>query len=446
MSRRYARTSGALLGAAILAITSASAQASGFQLAEQSAKGLGNAFAGGAAVASDASTIFYNPAGMKRIEGNQLSGTITFIFPSGKWQDRGSADAFGSPLTGTNGGDGGEDAIVPVFYALWTLDDRWSAGIGVTVPFGLATKWHDTWKGRYQAIESSIKTLNIQPTLARRINDEWSVGAGFDYQYIDVKLSNQVDYGTLGVAALGPASADALGLAPQQNDGRAIVDGDDWSAGWNAGVLYEMDEDTRIGLHYRSKIKHDIRGDANFVIPERAKPLQGTGAFVDTDATTRITVPEFVNLSGVHQYDRYWTFMADAQWTRWSRLDDIVIKYKNASQPDTVLDLDWQDTWKLAAGADYRYDDYWTFRFGVAHDQDTTKRSTRTPRLPTSDRYWVSVGFTYQWSENLEVDFGYSHVFVKDGQVNNEGSQGDRVVGRSKNKIDLFSVGGTLRF
>jgi long-chain fatty acid transport protein len=446
MARGIGHSFALLVGLGALTLAASDARASGFQLAEQSAKGLGNAFAGGAAVASDASTIFYNPAGMKRLEGNMITGTVSVIMPSGKWQDRGSTDAFGSPLTGNNGNNGGVSAVVPVFYAMWTLDERWSAGIGVTVPFGLATDWDSHWKGRYQALESEIKTINIQPTLARRLNEQWSVGAGFNYQYIDVKLSNQVDYGTIAVSALGPAPATALGLSPQGNDGRAIISGDDWSAGWNAGVLYEMDEDTRFGLHYRSKIRHSVRGDAKFVVPQKAKPLQASGAFADTNASTDITVPETINLSGAHQLDRHWTVMADAQWTRWSRLEDIRIKYANSAQPDTVLDLEWQDTWKLAGGADYRYDDDWTFRFGVAYDQDTTKRGTRTPRLPTSDRYWVAMGFTYAWSENMDIDFSYSHIFVKDGQVDHTGSQGDRTVGRSKNKIDLFAIGGTLRF
>ncbi len=445
-SRRFGRSMGVLAGTGLLVLAAADARASGFQLAEQGAKGLGNAFAGGAAMASDASTIFHNPAGMKRLEGNHLSGSFSFIFPSGKFRDKGSTDALGSPLSGGSGNDGGVTAVVPVSYVLFTLDERWSVGLAINVPFGLATSWSSGWRGRYQAIESDIKTINIQPTLARRIDEHWSVGAGLNYQYIEATLSNQVDYGTIAVGALGPAPAAALGLAPQKNDGRAIVNGDDWSFGWNAGVLYEVDEDTRFGVHYRSKIEHTLRGEGKFVVPQKAKPLQATGAFVDSNIKADITLPETINLSGVHRLNQRWTVMADAQWTRWSRLEDLVVDFANPAQPNSVLDLQWDDTWKLAAGAEYEYDDYWTFRFGAARDTDPTNRSTRTPRLPTDDRWWLSLGFTYAWSEDMDVDFGYTHVFVRDGHVDNVGSQGDRVVGRSKNAVDLFAIGGTLRF
>lgn len=445
-SRRRARTAAAVLGAGLVAIAAADARASGFQLAEQSARGLGNAFAGAAAVADDPSTIFFNPAGMTRLEGTQVSGTISFIFPSGEWSDSGSRDAFGSPLTGGDGSDGGVTAIVPVFYAHYTIDERWSAGIGVNVPFGLATNWTDTWRGRYQAIESDIKTINVQPTVAYRIDDQWSVGAGVDFQYLDVRLTQAVDYGTIAVANLGPAPAAALGLGPQANDGRGIVEGDSTDWGFNAGVLWEMDERTRFGFHYRSKIEHTLDGDGKFTIPQKAKVLQGTGAFVDTDVKADITLPETINLSAVHELDDRWTLLGDIQWTRWSRVDAIEIEYKNPAQPSSTLDLKWDDTWKFAGGANYAYSDVLTLRVGMAFDQTPTSRETRSPRLPTNDRIWLSMGFSYDIEENMTLDFGYTHIWLKDGKVNQTGSFGENVVGKSENSVDMFAVGGTLRF
>jgi long-chain fatty acid transport protein len=446
ISRRTAPFAGALLGLGLCALGATEARASGFQLAEQSAKGLGNAFAGGAAIADDPSTIFYNTAGMTRLEGTQVSGTVSFIFPSGQWKDRGSTDAFGSPLTGSNGADGGVTAIVPVFYAMYAIDEQWRVGLGVTVPFGLATEWTNTWKGRYQAIKSDIKTINVQPSVAYRIDDQWSVGAGVNYQFLDVKLTQAIDYGTTAVAALGPGPAGALGLSPQGNDGRGIVEGDDWSWGFNAGVLFEMNEDTRFGFHWRSKIDHRVTGDGKFTIPEKAKPLQGSGAFFDTDVVANVTLPETINLSGAHALDEDWTVMGDIQWTRWSRLEELVIDYKNPAQPNSGLDLKYDDTFKIAAGADYRYSDVLTLRFGWAFDQDPTKRETRSPRLPTNDRHWLSVGFTYQVEENMTLDFGYTHIFLKDGKVDQTGTFGERVVGKSESKVDIFAIGGTLKF
>ncbi len=439
-----AAVAGLALG--LVALGATEARASGFQIAEQSARGLGRAFAGGAAVATDPSTIFFNPAGMTRLEGTQISGTLSFIFPSAEWSDRGSRDAFGTPLSGGNGADGGSNAIVPVFYGMYTIDDQWTVGLAVNVPFGLATDWAGGWKGRYQALESDIKTINVQPSVAYKIDDQWSVGGGVDFQYMDVRLTQAVDYGTVAVAALGPAPAAALGLSPQANDGRGIVEGDDTSWGFNVGALYELDERTRFGVHYRSKIEHNLDGDGKFVIPEKAKPLQGSGAFVDSGISADITLPETINLSGLHQIDDKWTVMGDIQWTRWSRVQEIVIDYDNPAQPESSLNLKWNDTWKLAAGADYEYSDVLTLRFGMAYDQDPTSRETRSPRLPTHDRIWLSVGFTYQLEENMWMDFGYTHIWVKDGKVNQTGSFGEQVVGQSSNSVDIFAIGGTLKF
>ena len=445
-TRRTVPYWGAVVGLGLLALGAAEARASGFQLAEQSARGLGNAFAGGAAIAEDPSTIFYNPAGLSRLDGTQVSGTISFIFPSGEWTDKGSHDAFGSPLTGGDGSDGGSLAVVPVFYAMYAIDDQWRVGLGVNVPFGLATDWAGGWKGRYLALDSQIKTINVQPTVAYRIDDQWSVGGGVDYQYLDVRLTQAIDYGTVAVAALGPGTASALGLSPQGNDGRGVITGDDSSWGYNFGALWEMDEKTRFGVHYRSKIKHRLTGDGKFTVPEKAKPLLASGAFVDTDVVATITMPETINASAVHQLDDKWTLMGDVQWTRWSRIESIDIEYKNPAQPASGLDLQWDDTFKLAAGADYKYSDVLTLRFGVAYDQDPTKRQTRTPRLPTNDRYWLSMGFTYQMQENMTLDVGYTHVFIKDGKVNQTGSFGESVIGESENKVDIFAIGGTLKF
>ncbi len=440
-------TVGLTVGVAVLGLAAADAQASGFQLAEQSARGLGNAFAGGAAEAGDASTVFFNPAGMTRFEGHQAAGSFFWIAPSGKYFDKGgSVDAFGSPLTGGEGRDGGVDAYVPVSFLVYSIDERLKAGIGINVPFGLATEFPADWKGRYNAIESAIKTINVQPSIAYKVDDHWSVGAGLNWQWIDVVLESAVDYGTIATARLGPAPAASVGLFPQANDGRAIIHGIDRSWGWNAGVLYEMDEHTRFGVHFRSHITHHLEGGANFVSPAEAAPLLATGAFANTDVKADLTLPETANLSAYHEIDDQLAVMADVQWTRWSRLTDITINYENPLQPQSSEPLNWKDTFKIAVGSNYRYDDSWTFRMGTAFDQDPTRNSTRTPRLPTDKRFWLTFGLTYQMNDHMALDFGYAHLWVKNGEVDATSAFSSRLHGKFQNSVDIFSVGGTLDF
>ncbi len=183
--------SSALLIAVILLFVSAgSAFAAGFALVEQSMSGLGNAYAGGAAGAEDASTIFYNPAGMTRLNGQQLIVGTHVVMPSVKFHNEGSTHVTGLPLSGGNGGDGGVTKPVPNLYYSRKVSDKFSVGMGINAPFGLATDYDKNWVGRYHAVESDVLTVNINPSIAYKITDNLSFGAGFNVQYMKAKLSN----------------------------------------------------------------------------------------------------------------------------------------------------------------------------------------------------------------------------------------------------------------
>ncbi|MFQ5642716.1 MAG: OmpP1/FadL family transporter, partial [Thiogranum sp.] len=248
-------TSLRLLGAGILTACTSTGMASGFALIEQSASQMGNAFAGGSAVANDASTIYFNPAGMTRLKTQAVAGTH-LVITSAKFDGTGT-DPAGFPTSGGNGGDAGGNGVVPNLYFSTPLGDGLFAGIGINVPFGLSTEYDDGWKGRYQAIESEVKTININPSMAYQINNRLSVGVGVSLQYIDAKLTQNIDQGSLCVPtqaqlqALGVPGADpanCAGLVPQGSDGFAKVEGDNWAGGYNLGLLYEPTSSTRVGL------------------------------------------------------------------------------------------------------------------------------------------------------------------------------------------------------
>src|SRR5258706_1975214 len=169
---------------AALAGWSTASVAAGFALTEQKASGLGNAYAGQAAAAEDASTIYFNPAGMSRLPGKNVVFVGNLIKPSATFNNTGSTPAVSTVLgagpfaqNGT-GGDGGDLAFIPNFYLSWQLDPQWHVGIGVGVPFGLKTNYDSDWMGRVHAIKSEIKTINVNPSVAFKGNDAFSVGAG----------------------------------------------------------------------------------------------------------------------------------------------------------------------------------------------------------------------------------------------------------------------------
>ena len=407
-----------LIGACIFLISAGSALGAGFALVEQSVSGLGNAFAGGAAGAEDATTIFYNPGGMTLLSDQQFILGAHVIIPSLEFHDKGSTHvlqgATGKPLSGGNGGDGGVTELVPNLYYSKKLSDRFVVGIGLNVPFGLATKYDDGWVGRYHAIESDVLTININPSLAYKVNDQLSIGAGFSAQYIKAKLSQAIDFGTIAFTKLGAPTATALGLNPQSSDGFASMEGDSWGYGFNLGVLYEFTKTTRIGTAYRSRIKQSLEGDIDYT----NVPSVFSSAFQDQDVKADITFPESLSVSFFHQFNPQWMVMADFTWTNWKVFKELEI-VDNQGKEISKTTYDWQDSYRYSLGVTYVPNNYLTLRAGTAYDTSAVPNAQRrTPRIPDEDRIWLALGAGYKLSNKVSFDLGYAHLFINDPKIN----------------------------
>ena len=283
MTTRFRRTR---IAAAIAGFASAlgagHALGAAFALAEQNVMGLGNAFAGAGATAEDANTVWFNPAGLARLNFTQFETAVHLIKPSAKFQNVGSQAALGQPLGG-NGGDAGDLAVVPNLYASMAINPDWHVGIGINAPFGLKTEYDNGWLGRYQALKSELKTININPAVSYKATNDLWFGAGVNYQRLQATLTNAVNYtgalaqgyGQLAAAGQIPASAVPLLIGATAGlDSKAEITGDDSAWGWNVGVMYSMNGDAnndngaaRIGLSYRSKIKYNVVGSVNFTNP-----------------------------------------------------------------------------------------------------------------------------------------------------------------------------------
>ncbi|MBW4519077.1 MAG: outer membrane protein transport protein [Scytolyngbya sp. HA4215-MV1] len=418
---------------------SSTAFASGIGLSEQSVRGLGNAFSGGAASAEDASTIFFNPAGLTRLSGKSFQNAVYVIAPTANFDNQGSATFTGAPLLGGEGGDGGVNILMGNYYAAWSLSDDVKIGLGIGVPFGLATHYDNGWVGRYQAIESRLTTININPTIAARLSKTLSVGAGINLQYADVLLSNAIDFGLIGRSV-------GLPLRPQSADGTVEIQGDDWSWGYNLGVLYEPSKTTRIGLAYRSAITHKIEGEADFNVPAAAAALTRTGQFTDTGASAPLKLPDTLSLSAYHQINRQWGVMGDITWTNWSRFKELRIDFENPAQLDRVQPENWKDTVRLGVGVNYAMNDQLTLRTGIAYDPSPVKDEFRTARVPDNDRVWLAVGASYQASPSLSIDIGYAHLFVDKAPINQSSLIEGTLKGTYNNNVDVIGVQVNWKF
>jgi long-chain fatty acid transport protein len=407
----------------------------GFAITEQSVKGLGNASAGGAAAAEDASTIFYNPAGLARLPRAEFIAGVHAIVPYARFTNEGSVHATGLPLLGTNGGNAGRITPVPMLYYSNRVNDRLSAGLGVFAPFGLHTEYDPFWVGRYHAVESDLRTLNINPAAAYRFTERLSFGAGLDFQYIRAELSNAIDFGTI-FAALG-----IPGMVPQGNDGFVTLKGDNWAWGYNAGVLYEFTRGTRTGIAYRSRIKQKLDGDAEFTGVPAPNP---TGRFLNTGIAADAILPDTLSLSHWHTFSEDFAVMADVTWTNWSTFNEIRVRFANPLETDAVTTTQWKDTFRYALGTVYMPGP-WTFRAGVAYDKTPVPDAARrTPRIPDNDRVWLTLGAGYKLSDTVSVNLGYAHLFVKDYEIRKTPTGEDQVrgglSGSYKGKVDIISA------
>jgi long-chain fatty acid transport protein len=348
---------------------------------------------------------------MTLLPGRSAVGAIHAIRPSADFDNRGSTLAPLQPSLGGNGGDAGGWALVPNAYLSWQLTPRVFAGVGVGAPFGLKTEYDRSWVGRFHAIESELKTININPSIAFKVSDTLSIGAGISYQYADATLSNAVNYSAAAFAAGGAGLLGAIGGPGVE--GVATIKGNDDTWGYNVGAMLNLSPDTRVGLAYRSSTKYRIEGDVTF----SNRPAALAGGLPNGPIYADIRLPATASLSVFHRFNPQWDVMGDVSWTDWSSIRTLNI-FRTSGALLTTTPLNWSDTFRVGVGANYHHNAAWTLRFGVAYDETPVPDADRTPRVPDQDRTWLALGAQYRVSKQMAIDFGYAYIFVRDASMN----------------------------
>lgn len=419
----------AILPAVIgIAFSGGESWASGFQVREQSAEAMGNAYAGVTAEASDLSTVFYNPAGMTRLKGNGAGGDVTLIAPSSRFDGR---NTLGTQATG--GSDGGNHLRgqgAAAAYLLWDMAPDWRVGLALTTPFGMRSDYREDWVGRYHALDDTLANVNLSPSVAWRLDDRLSVAAGLQAAYSTLRLSNALNFGA---------------LVPGSGDGLLSVDGDAWGLGWTASALYEPMAGTRLGVAYRSAIRNRIHGHADFQGVPGA--LAGGAAFGDSAVSTDLTLPDTATVGIYQQISPQWAAMSDVSWTHWSVIRSIRLSF-DSGRPDLVEAQNWHDTWFASLGVAYTPAEHLRLNLGVAYDMAPMDRGNRTARLPDSDRYWLAAGVTYSPQPGHSLSLSYAHLFAAAAPIDQSDPNGigGRLVGNYDNHVDLLAISYRLQF
>ncbi|WP_422777588.1 OmpP1/FadL family transporter [Pseudomonas mediterranea] len=413
-----------------LAVALASSQlfASGFALNEQSISGMGTGFAGRSSSADDASTVFGNPAGMSRLKREQVSvGAATLFAKSDISQTR-------STFGGQQDGDMVPVVTVPMGYYVNPIDEHWAFGVGFYAPFGLITDYGSGFAGRYFTNKSEVKTLTFQPTVSYAFNDRVSIGFGPTINRISGELSAMV---------LNPVS-------PGTNDGKLKSKGDDTALGFNAGILVQATDSTRVGMTYHSKVSYHL-DNAKTKVTGGVFSLLGVSG-ESYDASLDVDTPESVDFSVTQQLNDDWTLYLGSTWTRWSRFKDITIE--NSGLPPALSgtlssvteEENWHDTWAHAIGASYQLNKQWVLRTGFSVDQSPTNNTNRSPRIPTGDRTVVSLGAGWTPVDNVTVDLAYSYLWEESVKVNDASASRGAYSSKYKNSASGFGTSITYKF
>jgi long-chain fatty acid transport protein len=430
--RRTVRAAAACAVAAYAIASAGNARASGFELREGSADWMANAFAGDTAKSYDASTVWSNPAGMTRLNQNEIDGSINGIFPSINFS---GANYVGGTATtpGSTGGNLIQSAATGGVYGLWSVTPDFKLGLAIDAPFGQRVSNPADFVGRYQSIVSSITDLAFDLSAAYKFNEQWSIGGGPVIDTFTARLTQAVNTGPY--AALGDPVAD--------------LHGSNVGVGYTLGVLYQPTQDLRFGVDYRSRIQHDISGTQSIFIPPAigayAPPLAAALATQNYSASTKITLPDSVTAGAYWQATPQLALLADLSWTDWSLLQNINITSSSPYATPTTIQENWHNTVAVSVGANYRITETILLQGGFGFDESPVTDSNRTSRIPDSNRYILGIGAQYDVLPNVTLQIAYAHVFFASAPISSQTASG-LLAGTYSDAANTASLGVKVRF
>lgn len=419
-----------LMAAATVVVGASAANAAGFYIQEQSVRGLGSAFSGSTTTLNDASTVYFNPAGMTQLPGLQAQAGVHLLVPNSKVKDRGST-APAAALGNVGGPSGNPYDPTPVpngFLSYQATNNIW-LGIGITAPFGLASDYGDTWFGRFDSTKTELTVIDVQPTIAYKINDMVSIGAGLNIQHADADLRNRA----------------LIGAGTEAN---SKLEGDDFGYGYSLGIQFRPWDHTTFGMNYKSEVHHELDGKIELTTLAGAIVQPGV---LSTNGSAKLATPDHLTIGGAHKLNDRLTLQGQATWFGWSNFDSIDA-YRDSGALASSVQQNYQNTWAFAVGAEYIMNEAWTVRGGVQFDETPTTDEFRTSRTPDGDRTWLSAGATYALNENIDLDMAGTYIFVEDGTIDiTRGGGGalgatGQMRAKTEGNVGIIALGMTYKF
>ena len=380
---------------AVTALLAASqVHAAGFQVSEHSASGLGRAFAGEAAIGDDAASLARNPALMATFDKAQLSIVGSYVSPD--------IDVKGSSAT-FDATDVAPAQVVPAMYYIQPINEKVAVGLALYSNYGTGTEYPSDYMAGSVAGTTHIMSVNFNPNISYRVNEQLSLGAGVSFVYAAAELKRNS-------GALTPTT-------PSLN--AADMEGDGYGFGWNVGALYEINKNNRLGISYKSKVKTKLEGD--YTGTASSTGILGAGyPFTDqqtVDGTLDINLPSILEVSGYHKLTDKFAVSYSWMYTTWSDFGDIVAEGDDCGlglggTPGLCLEKkeDYSNSSRYSVGGEYYLSEVVTLRAGYAFDEQAGEA---TLSIPDTDRQWYTAGITYKATQALSFDFAAALVSGK---------------------------------
>ena len=425
-------------------LVASGANAAAFQLAEVSTSGLGRAYAGEAAIADNAAVVATNPALMSLFKTNQFS--VGGVYVDSKINMSGNTDitALGrnvgarlpSASTNLHQKNVVPGSLVPNMYFVAPVNDKVAVGAGMNVNFGLKSEYDNKYNGGVFGGTTDLTALNLNLSGSYRVTEGFSAGLGLNAIYAQAKIERRAGFLADVPAALRRAmndpkiatllaspnassllSSPALANVKKDTILTQLQDKAAWAFAWNAGVMYQFNENHRIGLAYHSKVDIDFTDHT-------ATSLQAHR--IGQEGGLKLNLPDYLELSGFHQLTEKFAMHYSYKYSHWSRLKNLYASYHSDGKEAFHKKMYYRNSSRIALGGTYNVDDKLTLRAGIAYDQAAATEHA-SAAIPDTDRTWYSVGATYKFTPNLSVDLGYAYlkgkkVHFKEEQVIRNGA------------------------
>ena len=411
-------------------------------LYNQTGSQLGIQSSGAVAGIPEPGTLFYNPAGLSDLTERSSSLDILVYNPHLTFKNQGSVDAGGAPLKGNNGGQGGISALVPNLFVATPLDSHWSVGLGTFTPFGMGVHYKDGWVGRYVVNKATFGTMNANPSVSYKFNDNFAIGGGVSAEFVEVKLKSKVDFGAIGAAFSIP------GAIPQTADGSSTFYGHNWGYGANIGAILKLNHETRFGLAFRSGITHKIKhARVTFRKSALGQAISAaTGKFNNTKGKMRMKLPGSIIFGFAHDLTKELTLRGDLTFMNWKRFKELRVVFKNPLQPDNVTPNGYRNSFIYTLGMSYKLNQDLVLEGALGYDQTPVKKHALNPIHPDASKFNVSCGAIYDFNEKTRISFGYLHGFVMNRKMNLTSQFAGTLKGKSKLNMNIFGAQMLIKF